>query len=55
MRLLLIATFILALVPMQSFAHAWMKLRIATTEYAPYTSTDMQHDGYINHITVKGF
>ncbi len=55
MRLLLIATFILALVPMQSFAHAWMKLRIATTEYAPYTSTDMQHDGYINHIIADAF
>ncbi|MEC9062700.1 MAG: transporter substrate-binding domain-containing protein, partial [Pseudomonadota bacterium] len=55
MRLLLIATFILALIPMQSFAHAWMKLRIATTEYAPYTSTDMQHDGYINHIIADAF
>ena len=53
MRLLLIATFILALTPMQSFAHAWMKLR--TTEYAPYTSTDMQHDGYINHIIAAAF
>ena len=40
---------------MQSFAHAWMKLRIATTEYAPYTSTDMQHDGYINHIIADAF
>lgn len=55
MRSLLIATFILALIPMQSFAHAWMKLRIATTEYAPYTSTDMQHDGYINHIIADAF
>lgn len=55
MRLLLIATLILALIPMQSFAHSWMKLRIATTEYAPYTSTDMQHEGYINHIIADAF
>ncbi|APD85029.1 ABC transporter substrate-binding protein [Alteromonas sp. Mex14] len=55
MRLLFIATLILALIPMQSFAHAWMKLRIATSEYAPYTSTDMQQDGYINHIIADAF
>ncbi|BFT29033.1 hypothetical protein D210916BOD24_02090 [Alteromonas sp. D210916BOD_24] len=55
MRLLIITTFLLALVPLQSFGHAWMKLKIATAEYAPYTSTDMQHDGYINHIIADAF
>lgn len=54
-RTLLLATLFLAFVPMQSAAHAWMKLKIATAEYAPYTSTDMQHDGYINHIIADAF
>jgi len=55
MRILLIATILMLLIPKQSFGHAWMKLRIATTEYAPYTSTDMQHNGYINHIITNAF
>lgn len=42
-------------IPGSALAHAWMKLNIATTEYAPYTSTDMQHNGYINHIISQAF
>lgn len=36
-------------------AHAWRTLTIATTEYPPYTSTDMEHSGYINHIISAAF
>ncbi|APE04795.1 ABC transporter substrate-binding protein [Alteromonas sp. RW2A1] len=50
MRIVSTIIFLLALVPSLSHGHAWLKLRIATTEYAPYTSSDLQHDGYINHI-----
>ncbi len=43
------------LMPAQSWAHAWLKLEIATTEYPPYTSTEMEHEGYINHIINEAF
>ncbi|NDV93030.1 transporter substrate-binding domain-containing protein [Alteromonas sp. 345S023] len=55
MRLLITLTFLLALIPFQSHAHAWLTLKIATTDYAPYTSSDMQHNGYINHIIQDAF
>ena len=55
MRFLITLTLLCALVPLPSFGHAWLKLKIATTEYAPYTSTEMQHDGYINHIIADAF
>ena len=53
--LLILALLGSLLLPNQSFAHAWLKLKIATTEYAPYTSTDMEHDGYMNHIISQAF
>ena len=52
---ILIISALLLLLPAKSDAHAWLKLRIATTEYAPYTSTSMEHNGYINHIISKAF
>ncbi|MDP2537931.1 substrate-binding periplasmic protein [Alteromonas stellipolaris] len=55
MRLLAIFTLLLALVPLQSWGHAWLKIKIATTEYAPYTSSEMEHKGYINHIISQAF
>ncbi|QJR80073.1 transporter substrate-binding domain-containing protein [Alteromonas pelagimontana] len=55
MRLLLTFLILLTLIPTQAFAHAWLKLKIATTEYAPYTSTSMEHSGYINHIITQAF
>jgi polar amino acid transport system substrate-binding protein len=55
MRLLIILTFLLVLIPFKSNAHAWLKLKIATTDYAPYTSSEMQHNGYINHIIQDAF
>lgn len=55
MRLLITLTFLLLFIPFQSNAHAWLKLKIATTDYAPYTSSDMQHNGYINHIIEDAF
>lgn len=55
MRLLAIFTLLLALVPLQSWGHAWLKIKIATTEYAPYTSSEMEHNGYINHIISQAF
>lgn len=54
MRLFLIL-LLLTVLPGTAAAHAWLKLRIATTEYAPYTSTDMEYNGYINHIIAKAF
>lgn len=47
--------FALLLLPSQSWAHAWLKLKIATSEYPPFTSSKMEHDGYINHITKEAF
>lgn len=55
MRLLAICTLLLVLVPLQSWGHAWLKIKIATTEYAPYTSSEMEHYGYINHIISQAF
>ncbi|GGW93408.1 substrate-binding periplasmic protein [Alteromonas halophila] len=55
MRTLLFIGLFLMLSPGQALAHAWLKLKIATTEYAPYTSTDMEHNGYINHIISRAF
>lgn len=45
----------LLLVPLPSLADAWLKLDIATAEYPPYTSEDMKHEGYINHIIEEAF
>lgn len=36
-------------------AHSWLKITIATSEYPPYTSTEMKHDGFINHIVTEAF
>ncbi len=55
MRISIIFCFLLAVIPAKSFAHAWLKLKIATSEYAPYTSTSMEHNGYINHIITNAF
>jgi len=55
MRKLHILLFIGLILPAQAMAHAWLKIKIATTEYAPYTSTNMEHDGYINHIIAQAF
>lgn len=55
MRTFTVILFLAFLLPGQALAHAWLKLRIATTEYAPYTSTDMEHSGYINHIISRAF
>lgn len=55
MKKIALILFTLLLLPSQSWAHAWLKLRIATTEYPPFTSTEMEHDGYINHITRQAF
>lgn len=52
---IMIFSALLLLFSAKSDAHAWLKLRIATTEYAPYTSTSMEHNGYINHIISKAF
>lgn len=38
-----------------SAAHAWLKLELATSEYPPYTSTEMEYNGYINHIINQAF
>ena len=45
----------LAFMPALSQAHTWMTIRIATTEYAPYTSSEMEHEGYMNHIISEAF
>ena len=55
MKKIALILFTLLLLPSQSWAHAWLKLRIATTEYPPFTSTEMEHNGYINHITRQAF
>ena len=55
MRTITVILFFVLLLPGQALAHAWLKLNIATTEYAPYTSTDMEHNGYINHIISRAF
>ncbi len=55
MRTIITALIFVMLLPGQAFAHAWLKLNIATTEYAPYTSTEMEHNGYINHIISRAF
>lgn len=51
----LILSLTLLILPGYSDAHAWLKVKIATTEYAPYTSTDMEHGGYINHVISRAF
>ncbi|WP_296044639.1 ABC transporter substrate-binding protein [uncultured Alteromonas sp.] len=53
-NLLLMLSLLFAVVNNAS-AHAWRTLTIATTEYPPYTSTDMEHNGYINHIISEAF
>ncbi|WP_018981459.1 substrate-binding periplasmic protein [Salinimonas chungwhensis] len=55
MRIFTLFLTIALLFPAQSWAHAWLKLEIATTEYPPFTSTDMEHNGYINHIINQAF
>lgn len=45
----------MALIPGFSQAHTWKTIRIATTEYAPYTSAEMEHEGYMNHIIEEAF
>lgn len=50
MRTVFTIICLLAFIPSVSHGHAWLKLKIATAEYAPYTSSNMQHGGYINHI-----
>lgn len=53
-KLLLITTLMIVLTN-NAAAHTWRTLNIATTEYPPYTSTEMEHNGYINHIISEAF
>ena len=56
MRTFFITLMVFMLVlPLKLQAHAWLKLKVATSEYAPYTSTSMEHNGYINHIIAQAF
>ncbi|RDV24557.1 ABC transporter substrate-binding protein [Alteromonas aestuariivivens] len=52
-RLCQLLLLIVLLIPGAIQAHAWLTLKIATTEYPPYASADMQHNGYINHIIAQ--
>lgn len=53
-KLLLLTVLVIALTN-NAVAHTWRTLSIATTEYPPYTSTEMEHNGYINHIISEAF
>ncbi|GGF73238.1 substrate-binding periplasmic protein [Alteromonas lipolytica] len=53
-KLILIISLFCSVVS-NALAHSWRTLTIATTEYPPYTSTDMEHNGYINHIISEAF
>ena len=55
MKNLILMLSLLVAVVNNASAHAWRTLTIATTEYPPYTSTDMEHNGYINHIISEAF
>ncbi len=52
MRILIAVLFLL---PLTLNAHSWLKVRIATSEYAPYSSVTMEHNGMINHIITDAF
>lgn len=55
LRLIKTALLTAALLPAAAMAHTWMTVKIATTEYAPYTSEEMEHNGYMNHIISEVF
>ena len=55
MKNLILMLSLLVAVVNNASAHAWRTLTIATTEYPPYTSTEMEHNGYINHIISEAF
>ena len=38
-----------------SVIFAGQKIKISTGEYSPWTSENLKHDGYVNHIVIESF